>query len=89
MKVIWTSPAWDEFEAWIQDDLKTAKTIVGLICYIREGKPGVAKKLWRDLDGWDALEIVDSHRLVFRVKDGELQILACFGHYPKDSRAIS
>jgi toxin YoeB len=86
MRVVWSSLAWDQFERWIGDDLGMVRVIVGLIRYIREGKPGAAKELWRDLSGWDALEIAGSHRFVFRVRGGELQILSCLGHYTKDLR---
>jgi toxin YoeB len=96
MRVLWSSPAWDEFEHWINTDVELCRTIVSLIRYIRElppGKKSVAKALKRDLVGFDALEIAGSHRLVYRIKYGpddtrQLEILACFGHYPKDNRKV-
>jgi|SRR5258708_7366406 Txe/YoeB family toxin of Txe-Axe toxin-antitoxin module len=101
MRVVWASTAWDEFEQWVRDDMEITKQIVGLIRYIRELPPtkeGTAKSLKRDLAGYDSLEIVQkiehpdiSHRLVYRIKEGarrELQILSCWGHYPKDNRTI-
>jgi toxin YoeB len=97
MRVVWSSPAWDEFEEWVRSDVDVAKQIVGLIRYIRElppAKESKAKNLKRDLVGYDALEIEHahgSHRLVYRVRKGvdrELQILSCAGHYPKDNRTM-
>jgi Txe/YoeB family toxin of Txe-Axe toxin-antitoxin module len=86
MKVAWSSPAWDEFEQWIADDLGAAKVIVGLVAYVRSGKTG--KRLTRDLAGWSSLEIVGSHRLVHRLRERDgvqcLEILSCWGHYPKN-----
>ena len=35
MRVIGSSSAWDEFNDWISDDFETAKTIVGLVAYVR------------------------------------------------------
>jgi len=94
MKVIWSSSAWDEFHDWISDDLETAKIIVGLVDYVRRpssDKKGVSKPLIRDLSGWLALKIVDSHRFVYRLRDRDnakcLEILSCSGHYTK-SRAF-
>jgi len=93
MRVVWASPAWDEFEEWILDDMDVAKQIIGLIRYIRELPPtkeSTSKHLKRDLAGYDSLDIEHphcSHRLVYRIKEGtprELQILACREHYPKD-----
>jgi Txe/YoeB family toxin of Txe-Axe toxin-antitoxin module len=91
MRVIWPSSAWDEFNDWISDDFETAKIIVGLVAYVRSSssdRKSVGKPLIRDLAGWLALEIVDSHRFVYRlrVRDNAqcLEILSCSGHYTKD-----
>jgi Txe/YoeB family toxin of Txe-Axe toxin-antitoxin module len=86
MKVVWGSEAWDEFERWIADDPNATKIIINLLTYVRSG--GSGKRLTRDLSGWDTLEIIDSHRFVYRVRKREgvpcLEILSCWGHYPKD-----
>ena len=42
------------------------------------GKPEALKG---DLQGCWSRRITDKHRLVYRIKDGDLEILSCYGHY--------
>ncbi len=42
------------------------------------GKP---ESLKGDLRGWWSRRITDKHRLIYRIKDGNLEIASCFGHY--------
>ncbi|MEU5551829.1 type II toxin-antitoxin system YoeB family toxin [Micromonospora sp. NPDC047793] len=42
---------------------------------------------WEDYDGWlrrdvkMARRINDEHRLIYRIRGGDLEIAACHGHY--------
>lgn len=42
------------------------------------GKP---EGLKGDLQGWWSRRIDQEHRLVYRVKDGTIEIASCYGHY--------
>lgn len=42
------------------------------------GKPEALKG---NLSGWWSRRISDKHRLVYRIKDEQLEIASCFGHY--------
>ena len=42
------------------------------------GKP---EPLRNDLSGFCSRRIDDRHRLVYRVREGKLEILSCKGHY--------
>nr|WP_307798060.1 type II toxin-antitoxin system YoeB family toxin [Actinoplanes flavus] len=33
------------------------------------------------LSGWSSRRINDEHRLIYRVRGGDLEIAACHGHY--------
>lgn len=42
------------------------------------GKP---EPLKGDMQPWFSRRITGKHRLVYRIKDGNLEIASCFGHY--------
>ena len=42
------------------------------------GKP---EPLKHDLSGWWSRKIDDANRIVYRIKDGNLEIAQCKGHY--------
>lgn len=46
------------------------------------GKP---EPLTGNLSGWWSRRISEKHRLVYRIKDGQLQIASCYGHYDDKS----
>lgn len=77
MQIIWYSAAWDDYLSWQQEDKKLLKRINTLIRDIMrspfEGR--------NDLSGFWSRRIDDRHRLVYRVREGNLEILSCKGHY--------
>lgn len=76
--------AWEQYIYWQGQDRKILKRVNALIHACRRdpfngiGKP---EPLKRELSGCWSRRIDDSHRLVYRVTDTELQVVACRYHY--------
>lgn len=84
MKKIWFDEAWDGYLYWQTTDKKTLKRINSLIKDIeRGGYEGIGKPeaLKGDLSGLWSRRIDDTHRLVYRIRDGVIEIVSCKGHY--------
>ena len=84
MRKVWHDAAWEEYLAWQQQDAKILKRINLLIQSIdRNGTSciGNPEPLKNNLCGWWSVRINQTDRLVFRILDGTLEILACKGHY--------
>ncbi len=85
MKKIWFDEAWTDYLYWQGEDKKTLKRVNALIQDIERngfdkgiGKPEALKG---KLGGLWSRRIDETNRLVYRVKDGFLQIVSCRGHY--------
>ena len=83
MNKLWADRAWDEYLYWQTQDRKTLKRINELVKDIERnglsegiGKPEPLKyrKAW-------SRRIDEDNRLVYNIKDGNLWIIACKGHY--------
>lgn len=76
--------AWAEYLYWQTQDKKTLKRINVLLKDISRnpfegiGKPEALKG---DFSGYWSRRIDDTNRLVYRVKDGQIEIYQCKGHY--------
>jgi len=84
MKKIWEERAWNEYIYWQQQDKKTLKKINQLLTDIdRNGYKGLGKPeaLSGDLAGFWSRRIDDANRIVYRIKDGKVEIAQCKGHY--------
>lgn len=84
MKKIWFDEAWDDYVYWQTQDRKTLKRINKLLQDIeRNGYNGIGKPepLKHELTGFWSVEIDDKNRIVFRIKDGKLEIAQCGTHY--------
>ena len=69
---------------WQVQDKKTLKRINVLIRDIERGSfDGIGKPelLRGDLSGFWSRRIDDTNRLVYRIREGTLEILSCKGHY--------
>ena len=80
----WSDAAWEEFEYWTKQDKKTLRKILQLIKDIdRNGYNGIGKPepLKENLSGYWSVKIDDKNRIVFRIKDGRLEIVQCGTHY--------
>jgi toxin YoeB len=84
MKKIWHNEAWDEYVYWQTQDKKTLKKINRLLVdidrngYCCTGKP---EALRGNLTGYWSVRIDEKNRIVFRINDNVLEIVACGSHY--------
>ncbi|MBQ9565205.1 MAG: Txe/YoeB family addiction module toxin [Synergistaceae bacterium] len=83
MNKLWSDRAWSDYLYWQTQDRKTLKRINDLVKDIERngisegiGKPEPLKyrKAW-------SRRIDEGNRLVYDIKDGNLWIIACKGHY--------
>jgi len=84
MSKLWQDEAWDDYVYWQSQDKKTIKKINKLLQDIeRNGYNGIGKPepLKGDLSGFWSVEIDDKNRIVFRIKDGKIEIIQCGSHY--------
>jgi toxin YoeB len=76
--------AFQDLQFWGQNDVKLLRKIVELIADIQKtpftglGKPEALK---HDYKGFWSRKINDEHRLVYRVNDSAIVIVACRFHY--------
>lgn len=84
MNTIFLSKGWEDYQYWIDVDIKLFRKINKLIkeCQ-RNPFEGIGKPepLKNELSGWWSRRIDKEHRLVYRVKDGTLEIAQCRHHY--------
>jgi toxin YoeB len=84
MDVIFFPNGWQDYQYWFETDIKLFKKINALIKECKRtpfsgtGKP---EPLKNELSGWWSRRIDREHRLVYRVKDGTLEIAQCRHHY--------
>jgi toxin YoeB len=84
MKTIWFDEAWEDYVYWQTLDRKTLKRINDLIQDSkRNGYTGIGKPepLKGELQGFWSKRIDAVNRLVYRIKDGNIEVLSCKGHY--------
>jgi toxin YoeB len=84
LKKIWSDTSWDDYLYWQKQDKKLLKKINDLIKDI-ERKPfeglGKPEPLKNNLSGWWSRRIDDTHRIVYRIENGNLEIAQCREHY--------
>ena len=85
MNILFEPRAWQEYLDWQLEDKKMLKRINQLIEDIKRhgqsegiGKP---EPLKYGLSGFWSRRINDAHRLVYKVQDDNLLIIACKSHY--------
>lgn len=84
MNKIFSGEAWEDYLYWQTQDKKTLKRINQLIqdidrnIYDGIGKP---EPLGGDLSGFWSRRIDDKNRLVYRVKENNIEIAQCRTHY--------
>jgi toxin YoeB len=84
MRIVWSASAWDQYTSW--QDRKIVRRINELIKDIMRGDDGGIGKpelLRGELAGFASRRINQEHRLVYRVRDGAVEIVACRSHYGK------
>lgn len=84
MNVSFAPDAWEEYVYWQTQDKKFLKKLNSLIEEIKRtpfegtGKPELLR---HELSGWWSRRMSDAHRLVYRIKDGALEIAQFRFHY--------
>ena len=84
MKKIWSEKAWDDYLYWQRQNKNLLKKVNLLIRDIERnpfeglGKP---EPLKGNLSGWWSRRIDDTHRIVYRIEKGNLEIAQCREHY--------
>jgi toxin YoeB len=84
MKKVWHDDAWEDYLYWQTQDKRTLKRINQLLQDIdRNGYEGLGKPepLRGDLGGWWSRRIDDCNRIVYRIRDEQIEIIQCGGHY--------
>ena len=84
MRLLWEEEAWEDYCLWQTRDKKLLKRINSLLKDIqRNSYEGIGKPepLKGDLSGWWSRRIDEMNRLVYRIRDGLLEIVSCRGHY--------
>ncbi len=84
MRKIWSDEAWEDYTYWQTEDKKTLKKINRLLKDIdRNGYncSGHPEALSENLSGFWSVHIDEKNRIVFRIKDGSLEIAQCGSHY--------
>lgn len=84
MKLVWYDEAWDEYLSWQTQDKKTLKKINRLLTEINRngynctGKP---EPLKGKLSGYWSVRIDEKNRIVFRIRNDQVEVLQCGTHY--------
>ena len=84
MKIIWNDKAWEEYVEWQTIDRKIVKKINELIKDIQKnGNEGIGKPelLQHELSGYWSRRIDYENRLVYKISDTQIIIVACANHY--------
>ncbi|WP_419700622.1 Txe/YoeB family addiction module toxin [Mucilaginibacter sp. NFX135] len=84
MKIVFLSPAWDDYLYWQSTDksiLKKINTLIKEIERIPYDGSGKPEPLKHNLSGWWSRRINLEHRLVYKVEHESIFILQCRYHY--------
>ena len=84
MNNLFTDNAWQDYLYWQREDRKTLKRINDLIKDISRNKnQGIGKPepLVGNLSGYWSRRINEKDRLIYKVEDNTIYILACRYHY--------
>ena len=84
MNNVFTENGWKDYVYWQTEDRKTLRKINNLLEDIkRNGNEGIGKPeaLSGDLAGFWSRRINDKDRLIYKIDDANVYILACRSHY--------
>lgn len=84
MNKIFADTGWQDYLYWQTEDRKTLKKINQLVNDIaRNGNDGIGKPeaLSGNLSGYWSRRINDKDRLIYRIDENNIYILACRYHY--------
>lgn len=82
MNIIWHDTAWEDYLYWQTQDRRALNRVNRLIRDIQRGDDtGKPEPLRGDLSGWYSRRIDEKNRIVYRIRNGQLEITQCGGHY--------
>ena len=84
MQIVWSEEGWEDYLTWQTRDKKTLRRINRLITDIkRNGYDCIGKRepLKGELSGFWSVRIDEKNRIVFRIKNSQLEIWQCASHY--------
>lgn len=84
MKKLFTDTAWEDYSYWLEQDAKTLKKIHRLLKDIDHspfGGLGKPEPLRFELSGYWSRRINETDRLVYKVENGTVIVIACKSHY--------
>ena len=90
MKKLWYDTAWEQYLWWEETDRKSFEKINNLVKDIERGYAagdnilngiGDPELLKGNMQGFISRIINHRDRLIYRIRDGVLEIVACYGHY--------
>lgn len=84
MNRLFSEQAWEDYVYWQTQDKKTLKRVNLLIQDIaRNGYDGIGKPepLGENWSGFWSRRIDERNRLVYRIRDGNIEIVQCKTHY--------
>jgi toxin YoeB len=86
VRILFTPRAWDDYVSWQVGDRKALRRINALVAdIVRNGNTGIGKpeELRHTLAGYWSRRIDQEHRLVYRIRDDAIEVVACRFHYGK------
>ena len=84
MLLTWTDFAWEQYEELQEKDKRLIKKINILIQDIKRNRNeriGKTEPLQHELSGYWSRRIDDKNRLVYKISDIQITIVACANHY--------
>lgn len=83
MEIRWSKRSYQEITYWQQHDPKIHEKVYHLLQAIKSPYEGLGKpeKLKFGLSGYWSRRINIQHHLVYRIKDGAIEVLSCMYHY--------
>lgn len=84
MNLQWTPDGWEDYVYWQEQDRKTLRRINKLIkAILQDPFRGIGKteQLKHDLSAYWSRRIDETNRVVYRVMEGVVIIMACRKHY--------
>ena len=82
--IVFTAKAWADFIEWPKSDRKIFEKISQLIEETSRTPftgPGKPEPLRHQFKGYWSRRITEQHRLIYAVKENEIQIISCKYHY--------
>ncbi len=82
MNKIWYDKAWEDLMYWHENNRRMFEKIKALLKCIDRGNVRVGKaEILKGADGFCSMHIDGEHRLVYRIRNNQIEIAQCKTHY--------